>query len=61
MVMTHALVSVLGWGSGGVTGVDGQRIGKLNKRGKYDDVKCVCGSAQGSGCMVDGGSTTAAI
>ena len=62
---------------GGVTGVDGQRSGKLDKRGKSDDINsihfsanscvcvcvcsCVCGSAHGSGCVVDGGSTTAAI
>ena len=61
----------------GVTGVDGQRSGKLGKRGKSDNVNsihfganscvcacvrsCVCGSAHGSGCMVNGGSATAAI
>ena len=35
--MTHALassVSVLGWGSGGVTRVERHRSGKLDKRGK---------------------------
>ena len=42
---------------GGVTGVDGHRSGKLDKRGK----SCVCCSARGSGCVVDGGSATAAI
>ena len=62
---------------GDVTGVDGQRSGKLDKRGKFVNVNvnhfganscvcacvcsCVCGSAHGSGCVVDGGSTTAAI
>ena len=66
---------------GGVTGVDGHRSGKLDKRGKSVNVhvntcsihfgansrmcacvcSCVCRSAHGSGCVVDGGSATAAI
>ena len=60
---------------GGVTGVDGHRSGKLDKRGKSVHVNtcsihfgtnscvcaCVCCSAHGSGCVVDGGSATAAI
>ena len=60
---------------GGVTGVDGQRSGKLDKRGKSVHVNtcsihfgansrvcvCVCCSAHGSGCVVDGVSATAAI
>ena len=66
---------------GGVTGVDGHRSGKLDKRGKSVNVhvntcsihfgdnsclcacvcSCVCCFAHGSGCVVDGGSTTAAI
>ena len=66
---------------GGVTGVDGHRSGKLDKRGKSVNVHvntcsthfganscvfaCVCScvrcSAHGSGCVVDGGSATAAI
>ena len=64
---------------GGVTGVDGHRSGKLDKRGKSVKFNvhvntcsihfgansrvfsCVCCSAHGSGCMVDGGSATAAI
>ena len=64
---------------GGVTGVDGHRCGKLDKRGKSVNVNvhvntcsihfgtnscvcsCVCCSAHGSGCVVDGGSATAAI
>ena len=51
------------------------RSGKLDKRGKSVHVNtcsvhfgtnscvcaCVCCSAHGSGCVVDGGSTTAAI
>ena len=55
---------------GGVTGVDGS--GKLDKRGKSVHVNtcsihfgtnscvcaCVCCSAHGSGCVVDGGSAT---
>ena len=60
----------------GVSGVDGQRSGKLDKRGKSVNVSlnfgatscvcaCVCscvgGSAHGSGCMVDGRNATAAI
>ena len=54
---------------GGVTGVDGHRSGKLDKRGKSVHVNtcsihfgtnscvraCVCCSAHGSGCVVDGG------
>ena len=68
-----------GGGGGGGTGVDGQRSGKLDKRGKSVNVNlssihfdanscvcacvcsCVCSSAHGSGCLVDGGSATAAI
>ena len=68
---------------GGVTGVDGHRSGKLDKRGKSVHVNtcsihfganscvcvcvcvcvysCVCCSAHGSGCVVNGGSATAAI
>ena len=62
---------------GGVTGVDGHRSDKLDKRGKYVNIhvntcsiyfgansrvcSCVYCSAHGSGCMVDGGSATAAI
>ena len=60
---------------GSVTGVDGHRSGKLDKRGKSVHVNtcsihfgtnscvcaCVCCSAHGSGCVVDGGSATAAI
>ena len=59
---------------GGVTGIDGQRSGKLDKRGKSVNVyfdanscvsayvcSCVCGSVHSSGCVVDGGSATAAI
>ena len=60
---------------GGVTGVDGHRSGKLDKRGKSVHVNtcsihfgtnscvcaCVCCSAHGSGCVVDGGCATAAI
>ena len=58
---------------GGVTGVDGHRSGKLDKRGKSVNVHVVyilvlihvcvlvCFSAHGSGCVVDGGSATAAI
>ena len=67
---------------GGVTGVDGHRSGKLDKRGKSVNVNvhvytysihfgatscvcacvcsCVCCPAHGSGCVVDGGSDTAA-
>ena len=60
---------------GGVTGVDGHRSSKLDKRGKLNVhvnthfganscvcvCSCVCCSAHGSGCVVDGGSATAAI
>ena len=62
---------------GGVTGVDGHRSGKLDKRGKSVNVhvntcsihfgansrvcSCVCCSAHGSGCVVDGGSAMTAI
>ena len=62
---------------GGVTGVDGQRSGKLDKQGKSVNVNskhlganscvcacvcsCACGSAHGSGSVVDGRSATAAI
>ena len=60
---------------GGVTAVDGHRSGKLDKQGKSVHVNtcsihfgtnsCVCAcvrcSAHGSGCVVDGGSATAAI
>ena len=34
-------VPVLGWGSGGITGVDGQRSGKSDKRGQSDDVNSI--------------------
>ena len=67
-------VSVDGHRSGGV---DGHRSGKLDKRGKSVNVhvntcsihfgansrvcSCVYCSAHGSGCVVDGGSATAAI
>ena len=76
MAMTHALVIFSPSPDlGSVTGVDGQRSGKLDKQGKSVNVNvnsihfgassrvcsCVCGSAHGSGCMVDGGSATAAI
>ena len=55
---------------GVVTGIDGQRSSKMDKRGKSDDrihyganyvCVCVCGSAPGSGCFVDSGTTTSAI
>ena len=61
---------------GGVTGVDGQRSGKLDTRGKSVNVNvhfganscvcacvcsCMCGSSHGSGCMVNSRSATTAI
>ena len=63
---------------GGVTGADGHRSGKLDKRVNVHVNTCsmhfgansrvcsfvcsvVCCSTHGSGCVVDGGSATAAI
>ena len=53
---------------GGVTGVDGQRSGKLNRRGKSDDVNsiqlihmCVLVCVAPPMVVVDGRSATAAI
>ena len=55
---------------GGVTGVDGQRSGKLDKLGKSVNVSCIHFGANShvcvlvcmaGGCEVDGGSATTAI
>ena len=51
---------------GDVTGVNRQRSGKLDKSDDVNSILvlihvCVCGSAHGSGCVIDGGSATAAI
>ena len=69
--MPSHLQSQFSVGDLGVTGVDGQRSGKLDKRSKSRYLVLihvcvlvcvlVCGSTHGSGCMVDGGSTMTAI
>ena len=75
MAMMHALVIFSLSPRLGIWGVSLELMGKLDKRGKSVHVNtcsihfgtnscvcaCVCCSAHGSGCVVDGGSATAAI